>query len=139
MHDADAKTSGRPEVKCDNGEVRIGGAAASIGVPEHVLRHWDAEGVVVADRLPSGHRDYTEEHLQRLRVLRACQGIGMSLPQIRQVLHRREAGRDEMLREQLDAVRRQRAELERAELFLTHVIACEHDMLTRCPDCRAYR
>ncbi|MDN4473737.1 helix-turn-helix domain-containing protein [Demequina zhanjiangensis] len=118
--------------------MRIGEAAAAIGVPEHVLRHWDAEGVVVADRLSSGHRDYTEEHLQRLRVLRACQGIGMSLPQIRQVLHRHEAGREEMLREQLLRLRRQRADLERAEAFLAHVVGCEHDLLTRCPRCSAY-
>ncbi|MBL0885417.1 MerR family transcriptional regulator [Myceligenerans indicum] len=118
--------------------MRIGEAARRLGVAVHVLRHWDDEAVVVPDRAPSGHRDYTEEHLHRLRVLRACQDVGMSLPEIRQVLHRSEPERADVIERQLRRVRTQRARLEAAERFLVHVVDCEHDLLTRCEACTGY-
>ncbi|MFF7310898.1 MerR family transcriptional regulator [Streptomyces sp. NPDC008137] len=118
--------------------MRIGEVAHRLGVAVHVLRHWDAVGVVVPDRTPSGLRDYSEEHLHRLRVLRACQGVGMSLPEIRQVLHRGEPERQDAIERQLHRIRTQRAQLEDAERFLVHVVDCEHDLLTRCDACTSY-
>lgn len=122
----------------DNGPVKIGEAAHRLGVAVHVLRHWDDEGVVVPDRTASGHRDYSEEHLYRLRILQACQSAGMSLPEIRKVLHRSEPDRTGVIERQLHRIREQRAQLESAERFLMHVIDCEHDLLTRCNACRGY-
>lgn len=118
--------------------MKIGEAARRVGVDVHVLRHWDAEGVVVPDRTPSGHREYAEDHLYRLRVLQACQGVGMSLAEIRQVLDRHEPGRTGVIERRLAAIHEHRRQLERAERFLTHVIACRHDLLTRCPECSEY-
>ena len=118
--------------------MKIGDVGQRLGVAVHVLRHWDEQGVVVPDRTASGHRDYTEEHVHRLRVLQACQGAGLSLAEIRQVLHRDESGRTAVIERRLHRIRTQRATLEAAEKFLTHVIGCEHDLLTRCPDCAAY-
>lgn len=118
--------------------MKIGDVAQELDVPTHVLRHWDDVGVVVPERLPSGHRDYSEEHMRRLRVLRACQGVGISLADIRLILHRDESERTVVIAEHLARIRRQRAELDRAERFLAHVIDCTHDLLTRCPRCSAY-
>ncbi|WP_265443969.1 MerR family transcriptional regulator [Flexivirga meconopsidis] len=118
--------------------MKIGEVAQRLDVPIHVLRHWDDMGVVVAGRSTSGHRIYTEEHLYRLRILQACQGIGMSLAEIRKVLHRGAPGRATAITHQLRRVRQQRIALERTEQFLTHVIDCRHDLLTRCPACSAY-
>jgi MerR family gold-responsive transcriptional activator of gol and ges genes len=118
--------------------MKIGEAAHRLGVAVHVLRHWDDQGVVVPDRTAAGHRDYTEEHLYRLRVLRACQDAGLSLPEIRQVLHRQEPERTGVIERRLQRIRVQRARLEDAERFLTHVIHCEHDLLTRCDACACY-
>lgn len=118
--------------------MKIGEAARRIGVDDHVLRHWHETGVVVPDRTASGHRVYTEEHIRRLRVVQACRGIGMSLPEIRLVLHRDENGRVDVIRQRLRWIRSQRAQLEDAETFLEHVIGCRHDLLTRCPDCARY-
>ena len=118
--------------------MKIGEVARRLGVAVHVLRHWDDEGVVVPDRTPSGQREYTEEHVHRLRVLRACQGVGMSLPEIRQVLHRHEPERTGVIERRLHLIRTQRARLESAERFLVHVVDCEHDLLTRCERCGQY-
>ncbi|WP_345267850.1 MerR family transcriptional regulator [Nocardioides nanhaiensis] len=112
--------------------------ATTLGVPVHALHHWDALGVVVPDRTGAGHRTYTDEHLVRLRILLSCREVGMSLAEIRLVLHRDEAGRAAVLRQRLDHVREQRRRLDRAQAFLEHVVGCRHDLVSRCPDCAAY-
>ncbi|WP_373426474.1 MerR family transcriptional regulator [Microbacterium proteolyticum] len=134
----DGKTSGRPEVKTKGAIVKIGEASRRVGVPAHVLRHWHDSGVVVPDRTATGHRVYTDEHVRRFRVVQACQEVGMSLEEIRHVLHRDEAGRTEIIERRLDWIRAQRDRLAQAEAFLQHVVDCTHDMLTRCPSCARY-
>ncbi|MEW2015277.1 MerR family transcriptional regulator [Rhodococcus sp. NPDC076796] len=118
--------------------MKIGEVAREIDVPTHVLRHWDDAGVVVPERLPSGHRDYSEEHVRRLQVLRACQGVGISLADIRLILHRDEPERTAVIEKQLTRIRRQQAQLDHAERFLAHVVSCTHDLLTRCAQCSEY-
>lgn len=120
------------------GCLKIGVVAQEIGVEVHVLRHWHDMGVVVPSRTASGHREYTEDHLRRLRIVQACQSVGMSLADIRLVLHRGEAGRTDAIEQRLQWIRSQRAQLEDAERFLEHVIGCTHDLLVRCPDCTRY-
>ncbi|MCO1340209.1 MerR family transcriptional regulator [Kocuria polaris] len=118
--------------------MKIGEVAERLGVEVHVLRHWDDMGVVVADRTAAGHRQYTGEHVQRLRVLMRCREVGLSLAEIRGVLHRDEAGRRAVIEDRLGQIRKQRGELDAAESFLTHVLECRHSLLTRCPDCSEY-
>lgn len=103
-----------------------------------MLRHWHDTGVVVPDRAPSGHREYSEEDVRRLQVVRACQGVGMSLAEIRLVLRRSAPDRSGVITERLRQIRAQRDQLADAERFLEHVIDCTHDLLTRCPSCSAY-
>lgn len=119
-------------------KVKIGEASRRVGVDDHVLRHWHDLGVVVPDRAASGHRLYTEEHIRRIRIVQACQSVGMSLAEIRLVLHRDEEGRSELIEQKLRWIRSQRAQLADAESFLEHVIGCRHDLLSRCPDCTRY-
>jgi len=126
------------KASCDDDVVRIGEVARRLGVAPHVLRHWDDAGVVVPDRSPSGHREYSEDHFYRLRVLQACQGVGMSLPEIRQVLTRTEPHRTGVIERRLRRIRAQRRQLEQAERFLEHVVGCRHDLLTRCARCTEY-
>lgn len=118
--------------------MKIGEAARRAGVEVHVLRHWHDTGVVVPERAASGHRVYTDEHVRRAHVVRACQRVGMSLPEIRLVLTRNEAGRVEAIGRRLRLIRTQRSRLAAAERFLEHVIACRHDLLTRCEACTEY-
>lgn len=122
----------------DGASMKIGEVAREIGVDIHVLRHWNDMEVVIPDRAPSGHRVYTDEHIRRLRVVQACQSVGMSLSEIRLVLHRTEKDRFEVIQRRLHWIRRQRAQLEDAERFLEHVSDCTYDLLTRCPDCSDY-
>ncbi|MGO2036365.1 MAG: MerR family transcriptional regulator [Brevibacterium sp.] len=118
--------------------MKIGDAAEELGVAAHVLRHWEDEGVVVPGRTSSGHRDYSAEHLSRCRIVLSCQSVGMSLAEIRAVLHRGESGRGPLIDARIEGIRRQRAALDSAERFLLHVRGCRHDLITRCPECSTY-
>ena len=46
--------------------------------------------------------------------------------------------RDGVIAARLEAIRRQRAELDAAEAFLEHVRECRHNFITRCESCSAY-
>ena len=118
--------------------MKIGDAAAQLGTAAHVLRHWEDEGVVVPDRTAAGHREYSDEHLSRCRIVLSCQSVGMSLAEIRAILHRGEAGRAEVIVARLSAIRAQRTSLDSAERFVLHVRGCRHDLMTRCPECSEY-
>ncbi|PFG29435.1 MerR family transcriptional regulator [Paramicrobacterium agarici] len=118
--------------------MKIAEAAARLGVETHVLRHWEDMKLVVPERTAAGHREYSEEHVRRLQIVQACRGVGVSLREIRHVLHRGEQGRDAVIDRRLAAIRRQREELDAAELFLRHVRQCRHSLITRCPECSAY-
>ncbi|MGA4792444.1 MerR family transcriptional regulator [Nocardia sp. AB354] len=118
--------------------MKIGEVAHSLGVAPHVLRHWERMGVVVPDRTPSGHRDYSEQHICRLSVLRTCQAVGMSLSEIRQVLDKDEYERVGAVKRQLRRIRAQRVQLREAERFLLHVMNCERTLRTACGTCMRY-
>ena len=49
--------------------VRIGEAAAAVGVPTHVLRHWEDVGAVTPTRLGNGHRVYDDDTLTQARLV----------------------------------------------------------------------
>lgn len=118
--------------------MKISEAARKVDVDAHVLRHWHEMRVVVPERTNAGHRDYSKDDIRRLRVVKACQNVGMSLAEIQLILHRDEAGRTEVIERRLRWIRAQRDQLTTAERFLEHVVDCTHDVLTRCPDCTAY-
>lgn len=119
-------------------DMRIGEAARHLDVATHVLRHWDDERVVIPARDGSGYRDFSEEDLRRARIVRSCQRLGLSLAEIRQVLHRGACGRDIVIERRLDVIRRRRTELDAAERFLGHVRTCQHDLVAQCDECSMY-
>ncbi|MFZ0089391.1 MAG: DICT sensory domain-containing protein [Solirubrobacteraceae bacterium] len=62
-------------------ELSIGDIAARTGVGEATLRMWEARyGFPVPERLPSGHRRYSEGDLQGIRVVLQARAEGLSLP-----------------------------------------------------------
>lgn len=118
--------------------MKIGEVAAELAVEVHVLRHWDEMGVVSPDRSSTGRREYSGEDLTRLRVVLASRRVGMSLPDIRAVLHRGEPDRSAVISRRIRDIRNQRAYLDSSERFLIHVVTCTHDMLTRCDRCMEF-
>jgi len=118
--------------------LRIGEAAERLGVSTHLLRHWEAAGVITPQRTASGARRYDPELLDALSIAVKCQHAGMSLSVIAQLLNGRRQERRYLVAEQRDAINRQRAQLERTATFLDHVLECSHPVIRECPACQDF-
>jgi len=118
--------------------VRIGEAAQLIGVPTHVLRHWEHVGAVVPRRHANGHRVYDEDAITSARLLRLCQHAGMSLAEIVDLSRSSGERRAELVAEHRDAVEAKLAELHATRDFLEHVLKCRHTALGTCAKCATY-
>ena len=115
--------------------VPIGEAAARYGLAPHVLRHWEAAGLLSPARVAGDRRRYADDDLARIALVVRAKQAGLSLGDIRTVL-------GDGLREVLD---RRRAELRRriaraqAELaMLECAAACDHEDLLACPHLREH-
>ncbi len=64
----------------------IGEVAARSGLSPSALRHYEAEGLVSAQRTAGGARRYPRSVLRRLAFVRAAQNVGLTLPEIRVAL-----------------------------------------------------
>ena len=64
----------------------IGTLSERTGVAASALRYYEAEGLVHADRTPSGQRRYHRDALRRVSFIRVAQQVGLSLVEIRDAL-----------------------------------------------------
>lgn len=70
----------------DHEQLSIGAVAERTGVAPSALRFYEAEGLIRADRTPSGQRRYPREVLRRVAFIRVAQQVGLSLDEIREAL-----------------------------------------------------
>lgn len=98
--------------------MRIGEAAAAVGMTTKTLRFYEQQGLLPpARRSDNGYRDYPEDLLGRLRFIRRSKSAGLALAEIREILLIRDAGEApcahvaERLAQQLVGLDRQIAEL----------------------------
>ncbi|MEV0093850.1 MerR family transcriptional regulator [Streptomyces sp. NPDC050738] len=119
------------------GQLTIGELAAHFGLAPHVLRHWEAMGLLDPVRNTAGHRRYHPADVTRVAVILRAKEAGLGLETIRALVSagglgtrrgilRREAG---ILRARIAAAQ---ASLERIECAL----GCGHEDITRCPHYR---
>ncbi|MER6914508.1 MerR family transcriptional regulator [Streptomyces sp. NPDC000594] len=67
--------------------MRIGEAATASGLTPRALRYYEQRGLLTAGRTPSGHRDYGVREIERLRVVRALLDTGLTIGDVRDVVH----------------------------------------------------
>ena len=115
----------------------IGDLAGHFGLGTHVLRHWEAMGLLDPDRLPNGRRVYGPEDHAQVAVILLARGVGLGLEQIRGLI----AGPD-------GAARRATLRLHREDLvrriawartsvdLIDHALDCPHDDFVDCPEFR---
>lgn len=73
--------------------MRVGELADRAGVKPATVRYYETIGLLPpARRTVAGYRDYDEPAVARLVFVRAAQGIGLTLGEIREVLALRERG-----------------------------------------------
>ena len=70
--------------------MRIGGLAGISGVAASTLRFYESNGLLPAPRRAgNGYRDYPEDTLERIGMIRLAQSLGFNLEQIRKVMSSR--------------------------------------------------
>lgn len=118
-----------------NGDMKsIGEVAARFGLPTHVLRHWEAEGLLSPARV-GDRRRYADEDVQRVAAILVSKEAGFGLADIRAMLAARTAP------ERTEVIARHREELlariARAQAALEMLEGdCPHDDIMTCPHFR---
>jgi Cd(II)/Pb(II)-responsive transcriptional regulator len=69
-------------------DVRIGELANRAGTNKETVRHYENLGLLPQpERTPGNYRAYAESDLERLRFIRNCREIGMTLEEVRRLLY----------------------------------------------------
>lgn len=92
---------------------RISQLAERTGVPASTLRYYESEGLLPAQRSPSGYRLYDEPAVERLGFIATAKRLGLPLDEIGELLHVWETGA--CVRVKTDLRPRLRARLTEAE------------------------
>lgn len=72
--------------------MRIGELALAAATPIETIRYYERVGLLPAPaRTPGNFRVYETVHLERLRFIRYCRSLDMSLAEVRTLLHFRDA------------------------------------------------
>jgi MerR family transcriptional regulator, copper efflux regulator len=114
----------------------IGEVAARFGLAAHVLRHWEAEGLLTPARA-GDRRRYTDADEHRVAAILLAKEAGFTLPDIRTMLGSRTAAdRHEVMARHRDALAERIARAQAALAMLEGGLDCPHDDLMTCPTFR---
>ncbi len=114
----------------------IGEVAARFGLPTHVLRHWETQGLLTPARA-GVRRRYTDADLHRVAAIMIAKEAGFGLAGIRDMLTARPAAaRHELMSRHRDALLARIARAEAALAMLDGGLECPHDDIMTCPHFR---
>ncbi|MFG1690475.1 MerR family transcriptional regulator [Nonomuraea sp. NPDC049269] len=120
-----------------SGTMRIGELAERFDLAPHVLRHWEAMGLLTPAARVNGRRRYTRDHVIRVMTIIRAKGGGMSLEQIREVLNvTGQAERRALLQRHHAELEQRLAEIAASKKLIEHLMECGADDFTQCPDYR---
>ncbi|MFF1510233.1 MerR family transcriptional regulator [Streptomyces sp. NPDC058326] len=66
--------------------MRIGELSERTGTPRRLLRYYEEQGLIVADRLPNGYRHYDVSNVDRVLQIRGLLDAGLPTRIIKQIL-----------------------------------------------------
>ncbi|RDI67390.1 helix-turn-helix domain-containing protein [Nocardia pseudobrasiliensis] len=114
----------------------IGEVAARFGLPTHVLRHWESEGLLTPARA-GDRRRYTDADVHRVAAILIAKDAGFGLADIRTILAARSApARNELIARHRDELL---ARIARAQAALDMLSGeCTHDDIMTCPHFRGF-
>lgn len=110
----------------------IGEVASRFGLPTHVLRHWESEGLLTPTR-QGDRRRYTDDDLYRVASIIVAKEAGFALPDIRAMLTAGSAPvRHEVMARHRAALKARIDQARAALAMLEGGLTCEHDDLMAC-------
>jgi len=115
----------------------IGEIAARFGLATHVLRHWEATGLLNPARAGSRRR-YGPDDLYRVAVIMRAKEAGLGLDEIREMITSSDpARRRAVLRRRRDELAERIARAQASLDLIECALDCEHDDFTSCPHFQA--
>ena len=105
--------------------MKIGQVAERAGVSVDTVRFYERRGVLPApERMPSGYRTYAPATVERIRLARRLQALGLTLDEVIDALHATDSGDATCASERwrLEAV------LERIDAKITELRAVRHEI-----------
>jgi MerR family copper efflux transcriptional regulator len=119
----------------DTAVMTIGELAARFDLAPHVLRHWEAMGLLSPSTRVNGRRRYSQEHVARIAMIMGGKSGGLSLEQLRDLLAARSpADRRELLERHHAELERRIQRIERSKAMIEHALSCDEHDFTQCPN-----
>jgi MerR family transcriptional regulator, copper efflux regulator len=116
----------------------IGEVAAGFGLAPHVLRHWEAEGLLTPLR-DGDRRRYTDTDVLRVAAIRLGREVGFGLPDIRAMLSAPTAAdRHEVMARYRAILADRIAKAQEVIAVLDDAMDCPVDDIMTCPDFREH-
>ncbi|MDR7381648.1 MerR family transcriptional regulator [Promicromonospora iranensis] len=116
----------------------VGDLAARFGLETHVLRHWEAMGLLSPTRDGAGRRRYGTDDAFRVATIIRSKAAGMSLEQIRVLLDGGAYDRHVILEAHIADLEQRMAEMELSREMTRHALECRAHDITACPNFRAH-
>jgi MerR family copper efflux transcriptional regulator len=103
------------------------------GLTRHTIRFYEKQGLLLQERSfrrqGNTYRDYSEETVGYLKMLKAGQAAGFTLAEIKELLHEDEAKelplqkKVEVLRHKMQEIDRRKAALDQMQTYLAQMVA----------------
>jgi MerR family copper efflux transcriptional regulator len=120
--------------------MNIGAAAATSGLPAKTIRYYEDIGLITPDRAENSYRDYSDQHVHKLRFLQRARSLGFSIDECRQLLSlyedetRASADVKRLANKHLDEIEQKITELASMRDVLKKLVnSCHGDARAECP------
>ena len=116
----------------------IGEIAERFGLATHVLRHWEAMGLITPIRVEGARRRYGPDDLYRVAVILRVKEAGFSLEEIHEMMATSDAAkRRAVLLRRREELARRIAEAQASLELIDCALDCDHEDLAGCPHFQA--
>lgn len=111
----------------------IGTVAAGFGLATHVLRHWEAVGLLSPVRAEGERRRYSRSDLYRIAVILRAKEAGFGLEEIKEMLLTEDAAvRREVLRRRRADLLKRIAQAQASLELIDCAMECDHEDFAGC-------
>lgn len=116
----------------------IGDVAARFELAPHVLRHWEAMGLLAPARAVGDRRRYSRDDLYRIAVILQAREAGIGLEDLREMLTTAEpAARREILHRHRQSLVRRITQAQASLELIDCALTCDHEDFASCADFQA--
>lgn len=123
----------KPSADTEHGLMGIGALAERFDLATHVLRHWEAAGLLEPARDAAGRRRYTSTDATRIAVILRAREAGLSLDTIRTLTTTADpARRNDILRQEAEVLRSRIAAAQASLTLIECALDCRHPDTSQC-------